>query len=180
MVIAITIMVATIALRARPPSRVARWPACLATIGVWLPAAVPSLLLPSVAAALAMQASSPSPTAWCTSSSRKTASSSSRPTGCVHLHLHLHALSRTRTHASPRATSARACLPPACLLPARPPVQLWDWVPNEEAASIALSSTETWECAARLARLARSRWLTRTGGADDTTVLVVRIGLQPA
>jgi serine/threonine protein phosphatase PrpC len=53
---------------------------------------------------------------------------------------------------------------------------LWDFVANEETASVALSTGDTWEAAARLARLARSRWLTRTYGADDTTVVIVRFG----
>lgn len=53
---------------------------------------------------------------------------------------------------------------------------LWDFVGNEETASVALSTGDTWEAAARLARLARSRWLTRTYGADDTTVVIVRLG----
>ncbi len=53
---------------------------------------------------------------------------------------------------------------------------LWDFVGNEETASVALSTADTWEAAARLARLARSRWLTRTYGADDTTVVIVRFG----
>jgi hypothetical protein len=57
-----------------------------------------------------------------------------------------------------------------------PPLQLWDWVPNEEAAAVSVSTTDTWEASTRLARLARSRWLTRTGGADDTTVVVIRLG----
>ncbi len=52
---------------------------------------------------------------------------------------------------------------------------LWDFVSNEETASVALSTSDTWEGAARLARLARSRWLSRTYGADDTTVVIVRI-----
>jgi serine/threonine protein phosphatase PrpC len=51
---------------------------------------------------------------------------------------------------------------------------LWDWVPNDEAAALSLTALDTSEVATRLARLARSRWLTRTGGADDTTVAVVR------
>ncbi|RYE84369.1 MAG: hypothetical protein EOO65_02385 [Methanosarcinales archaeon] len=54
-------------------------------------------------------------------------------------------------------------------------MQLWDWMNNEEAVSIALSSSDTCEAASRLARLARSRWLVRTGGADDTTVVLVRL-----
>jgi hypothetical protein len=53
---------------------------------------------------------------------------------------------------------------------------LWDFVGNEETASVALSTADTWEAAARLARLARARWLTRTYGADDTTVVIVRFG----
>lgn len=53
---------------------------------------------------------------------------------------------------------------------------LWDFVSNEETSSIALSTNDTWESAARLARLARSRWLTKTLGADDTTVVIVRLG----
>jgi len=49
-------------------------------------------------------------------------------------------------------------------------------VPNEEAAAVSVSTADTWEASTRLARLARSRWLTRTGGADDTTVVVIRLG----
>jgi len=53
-------------------------------------------------------------------------------------------------------------------------------MPSEEAAAVALSTTDTWEASTRLARLARSRWLTRTGGADDTTVVVIRlVGASP-
>lgn len=63
----------------------------------------------------------------------------------------------------------------ACLAPC---LQLWDWMKNEEAVSIALSSADTCEAASRLARLARSRWLVRTGGADDTTVVLVRISAR--
>jgi len=55
---------------------------------------------------------------------------------------------------------------------------LWDFVTNEETSSIALSTNDTWESAARLARLARSRWLTKTLGADDTTVVIVRLGIN--
>jgi serine/threonine protein phosphatase PrpC len=55
---------------------------------------------------------------------------------------------------------------------------LWDWVPNEEAVSLGMSSSDTWESSTRLARLSRSRWLTRTGGADDTTIVVVRMALD--
>jgi hypothetical protein len=51
---------------------------------------------------------------------------------------------------------------------------LWDFVGNDETASVALSASDTWDGSARLARLSRSRWLTRTGGADDTTVVIVR------
>ncbi len=53
---------------------------------------------------------------------------------------------------------------------------LWDFVNNEETSTLSLSTQDTWEAAARLARLARSRWLARTGGADDTTIVVVRLG----
>lgn len=53
---------------------------------------------------------------------------------------------------------------------------LWDFVSNEETSALALSTQDTWEAAARLARLARSRWLSRTGGADDTTIVIVRLG----
>ena len=53
---------------------------------------------------------------------------------------------------------------------------LWDFVSNEETGSLALSTSDSWDASARLARLSRSRWLTRTGGADDTTVVVVRLG----
>ena len=52
---------------------------------------------------------------------------------------------------------------------------LWDVVPNEEVTAVGLSSADCWEAAARLARLTRARWLVRTGGADDTTVVVVRL-----
>jgi cGMP-dependent protein kinase 2 len=52
---------------------------------------------------------------------------------------------------------------------------LWDFVPNEEVTAVGLSSADCWEAAARLARLTRARWLVRTGGADDTTVVVVRL-----
>jgi serine/threonine protein phosphatase PrpC len=52
---------------------------------------------------------------------------------------------------------------------------LWDFVSNEETASLALSTGDAWDGAARCSRLARARWLTRTaGGADDTTVVIVR------
>jgi serine/threonine protein phosphatase PrpC len=51
---------------------------------------------------------------------------------------------------------------------------LWDFVTNDETGAVATSTTDTWEASARLARLARSRWLVRTGGADDTTVVNVR------
>lgn len=54
---------------------------------------------------------------------------------------------------------------------------LWDFVVNEEVSTVALSSNDCWEAAARLAKLARARWLVRTGGADDTTVVVVRFKL---
>lgn len=50
-------------------------------------------------------------------------------------------------------------------------------MPNEEAAAVGISTSDTWEASTRLARLSRSRWLTRTGGADDTTVVVIRLGL---
>jgi len=53
---------------------------------------------------------------------------------------------------------------------------LWDFVANEDVAAVALSTSDCWEAAAALARLARARWLVRTGGADDTTVVVVRLG----
>ena len=52
---------------------------------------------------------------------------------------------------------------------------LWDFVNNEEVSTVGLSSGDCWETAARLARLTRARWLVRTGGADDTTVVVVRL-----
>lgn len=52
---------------------------------------------------------------------------------------------------------------------------LWDFVANEDVAAVALSTGDCWEAASGLARLARSRWLVRTGGADDTTVVVVRL-----
>lgn len=55
---------------------------------------------------------------------------------------------------------------------------LWDFVSHEEAGTVALSTSNTWDGSARLARLARARWLARTAGADDTTVIVVR--LQPS
>ena len=51
---------------------------------------------------------------------------------------------------------------------------LWDFVANDETACVALSTADAWDGAARLSRLARSRWLSRTGGADDTTVVIVR------
>jgi serine/threonine protein phosphatase PrpC len=53
---------------------------------------------------------------------------------------------------------------------------LWDFVGNEEVAAVGLSSGDCWEGASRLARLTRARWLIRTGGADDTTIVVVRLG----
>jgi serine/threonine protein phosphatase PrpC len=56
---------------------------------------------------------------------------------------------------------------------------LWDFAGNEETGSVALSTNDTWDAAARLARLARSRWLSRTYGADDTTVVIVRFGNAP-
>jgi serine/threonine protein phosphatase PrpC len=51
---------------------------------------------------------------------------------------------------------------------------LWDFVGNDETSSVALSTSDAWDGAARLSRLSRSRWLSRTGGADDTTVVIVR------
>jgi serine/threonine protein phosphatase PrpC len=57
---------------------------------------------------------------------------------------------------------------------------LWDFVANEEVATLALSTGDCWEAASRLARLARARWLVRTGGADDTTVVVVRLAAGAA
>jgi serine/threonine protein phosphatase PrpC len=51
---------------------------------------------------------------------------------------------------------------------------LWDFVSNEETAGVGLATSDTWEGSAALARLARARWLVRTGGADDTTVVIVR------
>ena len=53
---------------------------------------------------------------------------------------------------------------------------LWDFVSNEDVAAVALSTADCWEAAAALARLTRARWLVRTGGADDTTVVIVRLG----
>lgn len=55
-------------------------------------------------------------------------------------------------------------------------MQVWDWVPNDEAACVALSTLDAWEAATRLVRLSRSRWLSRTNAADDTTAVVVRFG----
>ena len=52
---------------------------------------------------------------------------------------------------------------------------LWDFVSNEDVAAVALSTTDCWEAAAALARLTRARWLVRTGGADDTTIVCVRL-----
>jgi serine/threonine protein phosphatase PrpC len=51
---------------------------------------------------------------------------------------------------------------------------LGDFVGTEETSSVALSTSDAWDGAARLSRLSRSRWLSRTGGADDTTVVIVR------
>ena len=55
---------------------------------------------------------------------------------------------------------------------------LWDFVGNEEVSAVGLSSTDCWDAASRLARLTRARWLIRTGGADDTTIVVVRLAQQ--
>lgn len=52
---------------------------------------------------------------------------------------------------------------------------LWDFVSAEEASVVALSSTNTHESCSRLVRLSRSRWLTRTAGADDTSVVIVQL-----
>lgn len=52
---------------------------------------------------------------------------------------------------------------------------VWDFVSPGEAGTLALSTANATEAAARLARLARSRWLHRTAGADDTTAVVVRL-----
>ena len=51
---------------------------------------------------------------------------------------------------------------------------LWDFVQNSEVMTIVESSGAPAEAADALARVARMRWLERTGGADDTTIVVVR------
>lgn len=51
---------------------------------------------------------------------------------------------------------------------------LWDFVQNNEVMTIVESSGAPAEAADALARVARMRWLERTGGADDTTIVVVR------
>jgi serine/threonine protein phosphatase PrpC len=56
---------------------------------------------------------------------------------------------------------------------------VWDFVTPGEAGTLALSTPHTADAAGRLARLARSRWLHRTAGADDTTALVVRLVPPP-
>ena len=52
---------------------------------------------------------------------------------------------------------------------------LWDFVGNAEVSAVGLSTGNCWEGASRLARLTRARWLIKTGGADDTTIVVVRL-----